>query len=480
MPGVGVRGAAASAGPGSGGAVRGGAAEPGGSGRAGAGAGGVHLKAAAEPMRRKGPSMWGGCLHQPGPGSFNPAGGEARRGAQRGSPDAVSSGAAVPGIPFPVSLPSWRGWRGGNKKQEEKKPRNDDDKEKPRARERRFPPGRAGPRLPGPRLLPAPPGGAPARGRRVREPAAAGTRISKQAAAGEEGGERRGGSRAGGKRRAAPGPCSRWARVGGCAAGFASLRLAAPRPAVPRVSAVPRCAHPLPESCPLPAPSGACPLTPHPRRPPGVRVPPVSVRTPGPVHAHTHASPPAPSRACPAQPGPAPAACPPLRVHAPPPRYVCVCPPAPRACPPPRAHVPCPVPPSAAGPGTRLPPPPPPPSPSPALPCSPHARTTAGAARKCTRVPAHATRAPRPACPLVLRGGFKSRSAGTAPRKRRTPALSFLAALAAGRHRPAGAWGSRSACARNRGFRRFLGVFQKRFPSDRGEGWAALPGAAPR
>ncbi|XP_030304479.1 zinc finger protein 395 isoform X1 [Calypte anna] len=25
--------------------------------------------------------MWGGCLHQPGPGSFNPAGGEARRGA---------------------------------------------------------------------------------------------------------------------------------------------------------------------------------------------------------------------------------------------------------------------------------------------------------------------------------------------------------------------------------------------------------------
>ena len=40
--------------------------------------GGVHGKAAAEPMRRKGPSMWGGCLHQPGPGSFNPAGGEAR------------------------------------------------------------------------------------------------------------------------------------------------------------------------------------------------------------------------------------------------------------------------------------------------------------------------------------------------------------------------------------------------------------------
>ncbi|KAM9017498.1 zinc finger protein 395 isoform 1-T1 [Ara ararauna] len=32
-------------------------------------------------MRRKGLSMWGGCLHQPGPGSFNPAGGEARRGA---------------------------------------------------------------------------------------------------------------------------------------------------------------------------------------------------------------------------------------------------------------------------------------------------------------------------------------------------------------------------------------------------------------
>lgn len=47
----------------------------------GPGGGGVHLKGAAEPMRRKGPSMWGGCLHQPGPGSFNPAGGEARRGA---------------------------------------------------------------------------------------------------------------------------------------------------------------------------------------------------------------------------------------------------------------------------------------------------------------------------------------------------------------------------------------------------------------
>lgn len=50
---------------------------------AGLGGGGVHLKGAAEPMRRKGLSMWGGCLHQPGPGSFNPAGGEARNGAFR-------------------------------------------------------------------------------------------------------------------------------------------------------------------------------------------------------------------------------------------------------------------------------------------------------------------------------------------------------------------------------------------------------------
>ncbi|XP_039239389.1 zinc finger protein 395, partial [Pipra filicauda] len=38
--------------------------------------------------------MWGGCLHQPGPGSFNPAGGE-EKGSERGLPRALAMATAL-------------------------------------------------------------------------------------------------------------------------------------------------------------------------------------------------------------------------------------------------------------------------------------------------------------------------------------------------------------------------------------------------